>query len=204
MRRADSTVTLELLPDTFPDVNAGGTYELYESIPWHHATRPELHPGGGDDPGQRPRSYRLEHHRRRWRRRRRWSRTRSIEFTVSLEPGRAISPESPWTGSSAAAARPRTAHRILPPASIPFPAGETAQTISVPITVTARPGSPDRTFTVTLSNPVNAVFSGGCARPRSKCPAQGSRMATAWSTCAARTRRDGSARHRRQPDGDLG
>ena len=32
-RRADGSVTLELLPDSFPDVNVGGTYELYESIP---------------------------------------------------------------------------------------------------------------------------------------------------------------------------
>ena len=32
-RRADGSVTLELLPDSFPEVNVGGTYELYESIP---------------------------------------------------------------------------------------------------------------------------------------------------------------------------
>ena len=44
--------------------------------------------------------------------------------------------------------------------SITFAAGETTQAIGVPITG-GTPGQPDRTYTVTLSNPVNAVFADG-------------------------------------------
>ena len=44
--------------------------------------------------------------------------------------------------------------------TLTIPAGETTATVSVPIGEDAT-GDPDRTFTVTLSNPVNAVFSAG-------------------------------------------
>ena len=154
-RRADGTVTLELLPDTFADVNVGGTYELYESIP------------GITPPGQS-----------------------SIRATVTirdneLDPAVSIS-DTGSTGEAGTAgftvsltgpsglditvdwhiregsALPGDEHLAsIASGTIAVPPGETAHTVSVPISGLA-PGS-IRILTVTLSNPVNAVFFGGSA-----------------------------------------
>ena len=153
MRRADGAVTLELLPDSFPDVNVGGAYELYESIPGitplgQSSIRAtvtirdnEFDPilsisdlGSGEGAG-------------------------TVGFTVSLTGPSDLGVTVDW-GIREGAALPGA--EDLATGTITFPPGATTQTISVPISGLTLAQS-DRTFTVTLSNPVNAVFSGGVA-----------------------------------------
>ena len=147
-RRADGSVTLELLPDSFPDVNVGGTYELYESIPGitppgqssirATVTISDNDPDpivgitdAGDGGGGA-----------------------SIEFTVSLNHPSDLPITVDWVVTAVGA--PPGGEPVAT-GSITFAAGETTQTIGVPISG-GTPGQPDRTYTVTLSNPVNAVF----------------------------------------------
>ena len=152
-RRPDGAVTLELLPDSFADVNVGGTYELYESIPG--ITPPgqssiratvtirdnEFDPilsisdlGSGTGAG-------------------------TLGFTVSLTGPSDFEATVDW-GIREGAALP--GEEDLATGTIAFPPGETTQTISVPISGLTL-SQHDRTFAVTLSNPVHAVFSGGVA-----------------------------------------
>ena len=152
-RRPDGAVTLELLPDSFADVNVGGTYELYESIPG--ITPPgqssiratvtirdnEFDPilsisdlGSGAGAG-------------------------TVGFTVSLTGPSDFGVTVDW-GIREGAALP--GEEDLATGTIAFPPGETTQTISVPISGLTL-SQHDRTFAVTLSNPVHAVFSGGVA-----------------------------------------
>ena len=148
MRRADGSVTLELLPDTFADVNVGGTYELYESIRATVTIRDnEFDPivsisdtgsaGGAGTAG----------------------------FTVSLTDPSELEITVDWRiheGNGLPGDEldePGEPNEHLASGTITLPPGETAQTVSVPI-----PGltlQSARILTVTLSNPVNAVFSGG-------------------------------------------
>ena len=151
VRRADGTVTLELLPDSFADVNVGGTYELYESIPGitppgQNSIRAavtirdnEFDPilsisglGSGEGAG-------------------------TVGFTVSLTGPSDLGVTVDW-GIREGAALP--GDEDLAAGTIRFPPGATTQTISVPISGLTL-SQHDRTFTVTLSNPVSAVFSGG-------------------------------------------
>ena len=150
MRGADGSVTLELLPDTFPDVNVGGTYELYESIPGITPpgqssiratvtiTDNEFDPivsisdlGSGQGAG-------------------------AVGFTVSLTGPSELDISVDWHIREGSAL-PGDDH--LASGTIAFPPGETAQTVSVPIP--GRTLESARPLTVTLTNPVNAVFSGG-------------------------------------------
>ena len=151
MRRADGTVTLELLPDSFADVNVGGSYELYESIPGitppgQSSIRATVTISDNDpdpivgitDIGGAGGA--------------------NIVFTVSLNhpSDRPVTVE--WVVSDGTA--PPDGEPVAT-GSIAFPAGEATQTITVPVTGT--PGHPDRTYTVMLSNPVNAVFADDAA-----------------------------------------
>ena len=158
----DGAVTLELLPDTFADVNVGGTYELYESIPG--ITPPgqssiratvtirdnELDPivsisGTGSAGG-----------------------AGTVGFMVSLTGPSELEVTVDWHISEGSTP-PGDEHDEhdghdghdghLAGDTISFPPGETVQTVSVPI-----PGltlESVRILTVTLSNPVNAVLSRG-------------------------------------------
>ncbi len=151
MRREDGTVTLELQPDSFADVNVGGTYELYESIPG--ITPPgqssiratvtirddDLDPfvsiidvDAGGEPG-------------------------SVGFTVSLNGPSGLDVTVDWCISDSAAV---PGDGCVAAGTIIIPAGETAATVTAPVGADAI-GDPEPTFAVTLSNPVNAVFSGG-------------------------------------------
>ena len=151
MRREDGTVTLELQPDAFPDVNVGGTYELYESIPGitppgQSSIRATVTIRDNDfdpivsitdvDAG---------------------SESDSVGFTVSLTGPSGLDVTVDW-GISDSAAGPGTGY--VASGTLMIPAGETSATVSVPVGDDAV-GDPGRTLTVTLSNPVNAVFSGG-------------------------------------------
>ena len=151
MRREDGTVTLELQPDAFPDVNVGGTYELYESIPGitppgQSSIRATVTIRDNDfdpivsitdvDAGSEP---------------------DSVGFTVSLTGPSGLDVTVDW-GISDSAAGPGTGY--VASGTLMIPAGETSATVSVPVGDDAV-GDPGRTLTVTLSNPVNAVFSGG-------------------------------------------
>jgi hypothetical protein len=155
MRRADGSVTLELLPDTFAAVNVGGTYELYETIPG--ITPPglssiratvtirdnEVDPivsisdtGGPGNAG-------------------------TAGFTVSLTGPSEMEITVDWH-IRAGGAPPGDEHDDhLAGGMITFPPGETAQTVSVPIAGLTLQPAPN--VAVTLSNPVNAVFPGGAS-----------------------------------------
>ena len=152
-RRPDGAVTLELLPDSFADVNVGGAYELYESIPGitppdQNSIRAtvtvrdnEFDPilsisdlGSGAGAG-------------------------TVGFTVWLTGPSDLGVTVDW-GIREGTALP--GDEDLATGTIAFPSGATAQTISVPISGLTLSQN-DRTFTVTLSNPVHAVFSGGVA-----------------------------------------
>ena len=150
MRRYDGTVTLELLPDSFPDVNAAGQYELYESIPGitppgkssirATVTIRDNDPdpvvsigdmGSGDG-------------------------NETIEFTVILNDGSDRTATVDWTitdGTGPPGGAP------VASGSLTLAPGETTTTIIVPIDSTLFP--PGSIFTITLSDPVNAVFADG-------------------------------------------
>ena len=160
MRRADGTVTLELLPDTFADVNVGGTYELYESIPG--ITPPgqssiratvtirdnELDPAVSiSDAGS-------------------VGEAGTAGFTVSLTGPSGLDITVDWHIREGSAL-PGDEH--LASGTVALPPGDMAQTVSVPISGLA-PGS-TRILTVTLSNPVNAVFTGGAVTIEAEFPA---------------------------------
>ena len=149
MRRADGAVTLELLPDTFPDVNVGGTYELYESIPGitppgRSSIRATVTIRDNDfdpivtitdvdgGPG-------------------------SVGFTVTLNGPSDVEITVDWCISDSAAG---SDDGCVAAGTLIIPAGDTTATVTAPMDEDAI-GDPDRTFSVTLSNPVNAVFSAG-------------------------------------------
>ena len=81
----------------------------------------------------------------------------SVGFTVSLIGPSELDITVDW-GIGDSAADPGSEY--VASGTLTIPAGETTATVSVMIGEDAI-GDPDRTFTVTLSNPVNAVFSAG-------------------------------------------
>ena len=81
----------------------------------------------------------------------------SVGFTVSLTGPSDFDITVEW-GITDSAADPGGGY--VASGTVTIPAGETAATVSVPLEEDAI-GDPDRTFGVTLSNPVNAAFSGG-------------------------------------------
>ena len=86
----------------------------------------------------------------------------SVGFTVTLTGPSDLDITVDW-GISDSAAGPDDGY--VATGTLTIPAGETTATVSVPIgelpVGDAAADPPDRTFSVTLSNPVNAVFSGG-------------------------------------------
>ena len=76
----------------------------------------------------------------------------SVGFTVTLSGPSDLDITVDWSISDSAAG---AGAGYVASGTISIPAGETTATVSVPV------GNRDRTVTVTLSNPVNAVFSGG-------------------------------------------
>ena len=157
MRRADGSVTLELLPDSFPHVNAGGTYELYESIRATVTIRDnEFDPvvSISDTAGE--------------------GSAGTAGFAVSLTGPSELDITVDWQIQEGSALPGDEHGELLASGTIALAPGETAQTVSVAIS--GLTGEPVRILKVTLSNAVNAVFSGGAATIEAELPIPGASM----------------------------